>query len=160
MGPLHTEAGRQELLDQLEDAVGRGATVLTGGEVPSGVDKGWFLRPTLVEGAPHDSRLVQEEVFGPVLPVFRIHDIDEAIRLANDTRFGLGSSIWTHDARYIDKVAREVEAGMTWVNQIHYGYDELPFGGLKESGLGKEHGLEAMMDYYFETKSVVVGGLS
>jgi succinate-semialdehyde dehydrogenase/glutarate-semialdehyde dehydrogenase len=160
MGPLHTAAGRQELLEQLEDAVARGAKVLTGGEVPSGVDKGWFLRPTLVEGAPHDSRLVQEEVFGPVLPVFRVRDIDEAIRLANDTRFGLGSSIWTHDARYIDRVAREVEAGMTWVNQIHYGYDELPFGGLKESGLGKEHGLEAMMDYYFETKSVVVGGLS
>jgi succinate-semialdehyde dehydrogenase/glutarate-semialdehyde dehydrogenase len=160
MGPLHTAAGRQELLEQLEDAVARGAKVLTGGEVPSGVDKGWFLRPTLVEGAPHDSRLVQEEVFGPVLPVFRVRDIDEAIRLANDTRFGLGSSIWTHDARYIDRVGREVEAGMTWVNQIHYGYDELPFGGLKESGLGKEHGLEAMMDYYFETKSVVVGGLS
>jgi acyl-CoA reductase-like NAD-dependent aldehyde dehydrogenase len=120
---------------------------------------GYFFRPTLVENVPHDSRLVQEEVFGPILPVFRVHDIDEAIRLANDTRYGLGSSIWTYDARYIDRAAHEIEAGMTWVNQIHYGYDELPFGGLKDSGLGKEHGLEAMMDHYFETKSVVVGGL-
>jgi succinate-semialdehyde dehydrogenase/glutarate-semialdehyde dehydrogenase len=102
---------------------------------------------------------VTEEVFGPILPVFRVGDIDEAIRLANDTRYGLGSSIWTFDARFIDKAAQEIEAGMTWVNQIHYGYDELPFGGLKESGLGKEHGMEAMLDYYFETKSVVVGGL-
>jgi succinate-semialdehyde dehydrogenase/glutarate-semialdehyde dehydrogenase len=160
MGPVHTEGGQRELAEQLDDAVSRGASVLVGGGPPATADKGYFFQPTLVEGAPHDSRLVQEEVFGPILPVFRVQDIDEAIRLANDTRYGLGSSIWTYDARYIDKAAREIEAGMTWVNQIHYGYDELPFGGLKESGLGKEHGLEAMMDYYFETKSVVVGGLN
>jgi len=159
MGPVHTKGGQRELAEQLEDAVSKGARVLVGGGPPEGVDKGFFFRPTLVEGAPHDSRLVQEEVFGPILPVFRVKDIDEAIRLANDTRYGLGSSIWTHDARYIDKAAREIDAGMTWVNQIHYGYDELPFGGLKESGLGREHGPESMMDYYFETKSVVIGGL-
>ena len=159
MGPIHTRQGRDTLAEQLDDAVGRGAKVLVGGGAPGDVDKGWFCQPTLVEDAPHDSRLVQEEVFGPILPVFRVHDIDEAIRLANDTRYGLGSSIWTYDARYIDKAAQEIEAGMTWVNQIHYGYDELPFGGLKESGVGKEHGPEAMLDHYFETKSVVVGGL-
>jgi succinate-semialdehyde dehydrogenase/glutarate-semialdehyde dehydrogenase len=160
MGPVHTKVGQQELVEQLEDAVSRGADVLVGGGPPSDPSNGYFFQPTLVENAPHDSRLVQDEVFGPILPVFRVHDIDEAIRLANDTRYGLGSSIWTYDVRYIDKAAQEIEAGMTWVNQIHYGYDELPFGGLKESGLGKEHGLEAMMDYYFETKSVVVGGLN
>jgi succinate-semialdehyde dehydrogenase / glutarate-semialdehyde dehydrogenase len=160
MGPVHTKGGQQELAAQLDDAVSRGANVVVGGGPPSDRTTGYFFQPTLVENAPHDSRLVQEEVFGPILPVFRVKDIDEAIRLANDTRYGLGSSIWTHDVRYIDRAAREIEAGMTWVNQIHYGYDELPFGGLKESGIGKEHGLEAMMDYYFETKSVVVGGLS
>jgi succinate-semialdehyde dehydrogenase/glutarate-semialdehyde dehydrogenase len=159
MGPVHTRGGRQELTEQLDDAVSRGAEVLVGGGPPAEPGAGYFFQPTLVENAPHDSRLVQEEVFGPILPVFRVHDIGEAIRLANDTRYGLGSSIWTYDARYIDKAAHEIEAGMTWVNQIHYGYDELPFGGLKESGVGKEHGPEAMMDYYFETKSVVVGGL-
>ena len=159
MGPVHTRQGRDELAEQLEDAVSRGATVVHGGGPPSDRDKGFYFEPTLVENAPHDSRLVTEEVFGPILPVFRVQDIDEAIRLANDTRYGLGSSIWTYDARYIDRAAQEIEAGMTWVNQIHYGYDELPFGGLKESGLGKEHGMEAMLDYYFETKSVVVGGL-
>jgi succinate-semialdehyde dehydrogenase/glutarate-semialdehyde dehydrogenase len=158
MGPVHTKRGQEELVGQLDDAVSRGAKVLAGGGPPS-AESGYFFQPTLVEGAPHDSRLVQEEVFGPILPVFRVDDIDEAIRLANDTRYGLGSSIWTHDARYIDKAAHEIESGMTWVNQIHYGYDELPFGGLKESGLGKEHGPEAMLDHYFETKSVVVGGL-
>jgi succinate-semialdehyde dehydrogenase / glutarate-semialdehyde dehydrogenase len=159
MGPIHTSQGRDELAAQLADATSGGAKVVLGGGAPDGADKGWFFAPTIVENAPHDSRLVQEEVFGPILPVFRVNDIDEAIRLANDTRYGLGSSIWTYDARYIDRAAQEIEAGMTWVNQIHYGYDELPFGGFKESGLGKEHGLEAMMDYYFETKSVVVGGL-
>jgi succinate-semialdehyde dehydrogenase / glutarate-semialdehyde dehydrogenase len=160
MGPVHTRGGRRELTEQLDDALSRGANVVVGGGPPSEPGSGYFFQPTLVENAPHDSRLVQDEVFGPILPVFRVHDIDEAIRLANDTRYGLGSSIWTYDARYIDKAAQEIEAGMTWVNQIHYGYDELPFGGLKESGVGKEHGPEAMLDHYFETKSVVVGGLS
>jgi len=159
IGPVHSGRGRDELATQLEDAVARGARVLIGGGPPEEQERGYYFRPTLVEGAPHDSRLVQEEVFGPILPIFRVYDLDEAIRLANDTRYGLGSSVWTYDARTIDRAAREIDAGMTWINQIHYGYDELPFGGLKESGLGKEHGLEAMMDYYFETKSVVVGGL-
>ena len=99
-----------------------------------------------------------EEVFGPVLPVFRYSDFDDAIRRANDTPYGLGSSIWTHDARLIHRAAQEIESGMTWVNQIHYGYDELPFGGVKASGFGKEHGIEAL-DSYVELKSVVVGGL-
>ena len=85
--------------------------------------------------------------------------VDEAITRANDTPYGLGSSIWTHDARLIHRAAQEIESGMTWVNQIHYGYDELPFGGVKASGFGKEHGIEAL-DSYVEIKSVVVGGLS
>jgi succinate-semialdehyde dehydrogenase / glutarate-semialdehyde dehydrogenase len=159
MGPVHTKSGQEELVAQLEDALARGAKVLVGGGPPSEPGSGYFFQPTLVEDVPHDSRLVQDEVFGPILPVFRVHDIDEAIRLANDTRYGLGSSIWTHDVRHIDRAARDIEAGMTWVNQIHYGYDELPFGGLKESGLGKEHGPESLLDHYLETKSVVVGGL-
>jgi succinate-semialdehyde dehydrogenase/glutarate-semialdehyde dehydrogenase len=159
IGPVHSGGGRDELAAQLEDATSRGAKVLVGGGPPDGQEKGFYFHPTLVEGAPHDSRLVQEEAFGPILPIFRVDDLDEAIRLANDTRYGLGSSIWTYDARSIDRAAQEIEAGMTWVNQIHYGYDELPFGGLKESGLGKEHGMESMMDHYYEAKSVVVGGL-
>ena len=102
---------------------------------------------------------MREEVFGPVLPVFRFTDFDDAIERANDTPYGLGSSLWTHDARLIHRAAREIESGMTWVNQIHYGYDELPFGGVKASGYGKEHGIEAL-DSYVEIKSVVVGGLA
>jgi len=155
MGPVHTRAGRDELLEQLE---GSGGEVLIGGG-SGGHEKGWFLEPAVVAEPRPDSRLMREEVFGPVLPVLRYDDFDDAIRRANETPYGLGSSIWTHDVRRIHRAAQEIDAGMTWVNQIHYGYDELPFGGVKDSGFGKEHGLEAL-DSYVDLKSVVVGGLA
>jgi succinate-semialdehyde dehydrogenase/glutarate-semialdehyde dehydrogenase len=158
MGPIHTRAGRDELVEQIEDGVAKGGTVLTGGGT-GGHDRGWFLEPAVIAEPGADSRLVTEEVFGPVLPVFRYSDLDDAIARANDTPYGLGSSIWTHDVRKIHRAAQQIESGMTWVNQIHYGYDELPFGGVKASGFGKEHGLEAL-DSYVELKSVVVGGLA
>jgi len=158
MGPIHTKQGRDELLEQIEDGASKGGEVLIGGG-DGGHDKGWFLEPAVVAEPAADSRLVTEEVFGPVLPVFRYSDFEDAIARANDTRYGLGSSIWTHDVRKIHRAAQDIDSGMTWVNQIHYGYDELPFGGMKDSGFGKEHGLEAL-DHYVELKSVVVGGLA
>jgi acyl-CoA reductase-like NAD-dependent aldehyde dehydrogenase len=154
MGPIHTRAGRDELRQQIEDA---GGEVLIGGG-DGGHEKGWFLEPAVIAEPRDGSRVLREEVFGPVLPVMRFTDFDDALRRANDTPFGLGSSIWTHDARLIHRAAQEIDSGMTWVNQIHYGYDELPFGGVKASGFGKEHGIEAL-DSYVELKSVVVGGL-
>ena len=157
IGPLHT-AGQLELLAaQLKDAVDRGAKVVVGGEAAGG--PGHFFQPAVVVDAPPDSRLATEEVFGPVLPVWRVEDLDEAIERANDTAYGLGSSIWTRDAVAIDRATRELEAGVTWVNQLHYGFDELPFGGTKQSGFGREHGLQALEEYT-ELKSVVVGGLA
>ncbi len=158
MGPIHTRAGRDELLEQIEDGVSSGGELLIGGGTGTNAT-GYFLEPAVIAEPAAGSRLMTEEVFGPVLPVFRFSDFDDAIKRANDTPYGLGSSIWTHDARLIHRAAQEIESGMTWVNQIHYGYDELPFGGVKASGLGKEHGLEAL-DSYVEIKSVVVGGLA
>jgi succinate-semialdehyde dehydrogenase/glutarate-semialdehyde dehydrogenase len=158
MGPIHTRAGRDELLEQIESGVSSGGELLIGGGTGAN-GKGYFLEPAVIAEPSDDSRLMREEVFGPVLPVFRFSEFDEAIRRANDTPYGLGSSIWTHDARLIHRAAQEIDAGMTWVNQIHYGYDELPFGGIKASGFGKEHGIEAL-DSYVELKSVVVGGLA
>ncbi len=158
MGPIHTRAGRDELLEQIEDGIASGGELLIGGGTTDH-QKGYFLEPAVIAEPSAQSRLNREEVFGPVLPIFRFSDFDEAIRRANDTPYGLGSSIWTHDARLIHRAAQEIEAGMTWVNQIHYGYDELPFGGVKASGFGKEHGIEAL-DSYVEIKSVVVGGLA
>jgi succinate-semialdehyde dehydrogenase/glutarate-semialdehyde dehydrogenase len=155
MGPIHTRAGRDELVEQIESS---GGEVLTGGGT-GGHDKGWFLEPAVIAEPAADARVMREEVFGPVLPVLRYSDFDDVIARANDTPYGLGSSIWTHDVRKIHRAAQAIDAGMTWVNQIHYGYDELPFGGIKDSGFGKEHGLEAL-DSYVELKSVVVGGLA
>jgi acyl-CoA reductase-like NAD-dependent aldehyde dehydrogenase len=157
IGPLHTAAQRDLLVAQLAGAVDRGAKVLVGGEALEG--PGHFFQPAVVVDAPEDSRLATEEVFGPVLPVWRVGGLDEAIERANDTDYGLGSSIWTRDAAAIDRAIRTLEAGVTWVNQLHYGYDELPFGGTKQSGFGREHGLEALGEYT-ELKSVVVGGLT
>ena len=158
MGPIHTRAGRDELLDQLEDGVAKGGELLIGGGT-AGHDKGWFLEPAVVAEPGEDSRLVTEEVFGPVLPVFRYSDFDDAHPPGE--RHALRPRLVDLDARraQIHRAAQEIEAGMTWVNQIHYGYDELPFGGVKDSGFGKEHGMEAL-DSYVELKSVVVGGLA
>jgi succinate-semialdehyde dehydrogenase/glutarate-semialdehyde dehydrogenase len=157
MGPIHTRGGRDELLAQVEDATANGGELLIGGGT-GGHERGFFLEPAVIASPAGNSRVMREEVFGPVLPVLRFGAFDDALKQANDTPYGLGSSIWTHDARLIHRAAQEIEAGMTWVNQIHYGYDELPFGGVKASGFGKEHGLEAL-DSYVELKSVVVGGL-
>jgi acyl-CoA reductase-like NAD-dependent aldehyde dehydrogenase len=157
MGPIHTRAGRDELLEQIDSGVSSGGELLIGGTGPSGT--GWFLEPAVIAEPSPESRVMTEEVFGPVLPVMRFSDFDEALARANATPYGLGSSIWTHDARLIHRAALQIDAGMTWVNQIHYGYDELPFGGTKASGYGKEHGIEAL-DSYVELKSVVVGGLA
>jgi succinate-semialdehyde dehydrogenase/glutarate-semialdehyde dehydrogenase len=160
MGPLHTATQRQEVLDQIADAVDKGAELLVGGDIPEaeGLENGYYLNPALLVNVSEDSKMVTEEVFGPALPVFKVHDLDEAIAKANASQWGLGASIWTNNMKWANQAAREVESGMLWVNQIHYGYDELPFGGVKASGIGREHGPEAL-NYYLEPKSVVFGGL-
>jgi succinate-semialdehyde dehydrogenase/glutarate-semialdehyde dehydrogenase len=157
MGPLNAPRHRDLISDQLQDAVDSGARVAVGGGGGNG--QGYFFEPTVIENAPHDGRVVREETFGPLLPVWKVDDVDEAIRLANGSPYGLGSSVYTHNVKWINRASQEIEAGMTWVNQLHFGYDELPFGGVKESGIGREHGKEAIA-HYLEQKSVVVGGLS
>jgi len=156
VGPLHTADGRTEIREQLQDALDGGGELLLGGGDVDG--PGYFVQPTIVANPAQDARVAREETFGPLLPVWRVSSLDEAIERANDSEYGLGASVWTNDMRIIHRVANEVEAGMKWVNQFHYGYDELPFGGVKQSGYGKEHGIEGL-DYYLEDISVVVGGL-
>lgn len=157
VGPLHTESQRSEVESQVQDAVSKGAKVLLGAQRLRGeeFDNGNFYAPTLLTNVPEDSRVVTEEVFGPALPIMRINSLDEGIEKANSSIFGLGSSIWTADLKRAMKAAEKLQAGYTWVNSAQIIFDELPFGGFKQSGLGKEHGTEAL-EYYTETKSVVV----
>jgi acyl-CoA reductase-like NAD-dependent aldehyde dehydrogenase len=157
MGPIHIESQRQEIEEQVEDAKSRGAKTLFGGERPKGgdMDQGFYYLPTLLTDVPDDARVTKEEVFGPALPVYTFKTIDEAIEKANASEFGLGSSIWTRNLVYANKAIDNLQAGNVWVNSLHYGYDELPFGGVKSSGVGREHGPEAL-DYYLEPKGVVI----
>jgi len=157
LGPLHTKAQREEVEAMVADAVKQGAKVLTGGKRPQGqeFEKGFFLQPTLLADVDPDARIVVEECFGPALPILRVKDLDEAIEQANHSIFGLGSSVWTRNIDKAMRAAEQIEAGYTWVNSAQIIYDELPFGGVKQSGLGREHGNEAI-DYYTETKSIVV----
>ncbi|MEW6212835.1 MAG: aldehyde dehydrogenase family protein [Acidobacteriota bacterium] len=157
MGPLHTAEQREEIEAQVADAVDRGAKILLGGARPEGAqyEKGFFYLPTIIENVPDDARAAKEETFGPLLPVFRVSNLDEAIEGANKSIYGLGSSIWTKNLDNIETAIDRIQAGNVWVNSLHYGYDELPFGGVKASGFGREHGPEAL-DYYLEPKGIVI----
>ncbi len=156
LGPMHSERQREEIEGQVEDARASGE-VLTGGKRPEGeqYDAGWFYEPTIIREPAHDSRVATEEVFGPVLPVWSVKGLDEAIERANASQFGLGSSVWTHDLDAASWAAERIQAGYTWINSPQRIFDELPFGGWGASGFGKEHGIEAL-DHYMESKSVVV----
>ncbi len=136
VGPLATESGRDELETQVADAVAKGAIVRTGGFVPD--CDGWFYEPTVVEGVAPGMRLHLEEAFGPVATVYRVADREEAVAVANGTTFGLSSAVWTTDADEEDWFVDNLDAGAVFINGMTVSYPELPFGGVKDSGVGRE----------------------
>ena len=136
VGPLATEQGRDEVAAQVKQAVSDGATLELGGEQPD--RPGWWYPPTIISNITRDMDLYHEEVFGPVASVFKISSIEEAVELANDTRFGLGANAWTTDQDEQHVFIRDLQAGQTFINGMTTSYPALPFGGVKASGHGRE----------------------
>ncbi|QRP49270.1 NADP-dependent succinic semialdehyde dehydrogenase [Amycolatopsis sp. FDAARGOS 1241] len=154
VGPLATEQGRTDVEELVDEAVSAGAEVLCGGKRPDG--PGWFYPPTVISGITREMRMYTEEVFGPVASLFRVADIDEALEVANATSFGLGSNAWTQDADEIERFIGDLEAGQVFINGMTVSYPELPFGGVKRSGYGRElssHGIRE----FCNLKTVWVG---
>jgi len=136
VGPLATPSGRDEVAEQVDDAVAKGAKLLCGGERIDG--PGWYYPPTVLSDITPEMRVYREEVFGPVALFHRAADIDEAIALANDSDFGLGANAWTRDEAEQRRFIEEIESGMVFVNWMTTSYYDLPFGGVKSSGYGRE----------------------
>ena len=130
------------------------AQLVAGGGRPAGLDKGLYVEPTIFDRVDNRSRVAQEEIFGPVLSVMSFRDRDEALRVANETLYGLAAAVWTRDLDTAFSFAKGIKAGTVWVNSFHgAGLWQLPYGGYKQSGLGRELG-RAGLEAFFETKSI------
>ena len=153
IGPMISKGQRERVEAYIDEARHDGARVLIGGDRPR--QPGWYLAPTILDGLESHARACQEEIFGPVACVIPFRDEAEAVRLANDTVYGLAGSLWTHDLERGLRVARAVETGVLSVNTNSSVYQEAPFGGFKRSGFGRDLGLDAMR-LYTETKNVFI----
>ncbi|HVW44875.1 MAG TPA: aldehyde dehydrogenase [Amycolatopsis sp.] len=152
IGPLVSRAQRDRVLGYVEAGRAAGARLTTGGGIPAGRDSGWFVEPTIFADVDNAGVIAREEIFGPVLSVIRYDGIDDAIRIANDSDYGLGGTVWTTDEEQGREIARQVQSGTVGVNT--YGIDMgAPFGGVKASGLGREMGPEGLAPY-FSLKSI------
>lgn len=154
IGPLALESGRSDVAALVDDARAKGAQILLGGETPDG--PGWFYPPTVVAGLTEQMDLYSQEAFGPVASLFRVPENEAAIRLANDTPFGLGAAAWTEDPEEQDLFARRIEAGTVTINGITVSYAPLPFGGIKRSGFGRELAADGIREFC-NLKTVWVG---
>ncbi len=156
IGPIISAHQRDRILDYFRIAADEGATVAIGGTAPSGpqFDKGYWIEPTIFVDVTRDMRIAREEVFGPVLVVLAYDTVDDAVAVANDTNYGLSAGVWGSEERALG-VARRLDAGMVWVNNWHVIHPAYPFGGYKESGLGREGGPHAL-DEYVEEKFISV----
>ena len=146
VGPMTMERQRRIVEEHVQDAVARGARVLTGGQTPAG--PGFFYPPTVLAGVDHSMRIMREETFGPVLPIMAVPSLDEAVRLANDTEYGLTASGWTRDPDTARRLERDLQAGVVTINDCVYSYGEpsAPWGGFKHSGIGRTHGLAGLRE--------------
>jgi acyl-CoA reductase-like NAD-dependent aldehyde dehydrogenase len=150
MGPIISKRQLETIEKYVAIGTGEGATVAAGGKRPSGADlgQGFYFQPTLLDGVSADMRVAQEEIFGPVLAIVTFDDIEEAVALANRSQYGLVAGIWTRDINKAMTLASRIKSGQVYVNTYGAGGGvELPFGGYKKSGYGREKGLESLASY-------------
>jgi betaine-aldehyde dehydrogenase len=157
MGPLISREHQEKVLSYISFGIEEGASLLTGGGIPEGDDfkKGFFVQPTIFDNVDNKMKIAQEEIFGPVLSVITFSTVEEAIELANATSYGLAASIWTRDLYQAHHIAQKIRAGTIWINTYGTFFNEVPFGGYKESGLGRELGKAGLMEYT-ELKNVSI----
>jgi acyl-CoA reductase-like NAD-dependent aldehyde dehydrogenase len=145
LGPIQNRMQFDKLKELLGDAKANGLRFLTGGDVPEG--KGYFVPVTLIDNPPEHSRVVTEEAFGPVLPLLKFDDIDDVVERANASEYGLAASVWSSDIEKAEEIAKRIEAGTVWINEIHSFSPHIAFGGHKQSGIGIENSLEGLSEY-------------
>ena len=157
MGTVANEPQFQRILATIENAKSEGAKLATGGRKAAGekLGKGYFVEPTIFTDVQNRMELAQEEVFGPVLAVMPFDTEEEAITIANDTRYGLASGVWTTNLSRAMRMTRAINAGTVWINTYRVAQSMAPFGGFKDSGYGKERGIQAL-DEYLRTKNVMI----
>jgi len=157
MGTVANEAQFNRILDHIRSAQDEGAVLATGGKKAAGeaLEQGLFVEPTIFSGVRNGMKLAQEEIFGPVLAVIPFSSDEEAVKIANDSRFGLAAGVWSRDVNRILRVCRELRVGTIWVNTYRSVAAQAPFGGVKESGFGRERGEEALLEY-LTTKNVMI----
>jgi acyl-CoA reductase-like NAD-dependent aldehyde dehydrogenase len=159
VGPLINARQRDRVEEMVAGARSAGAAVAVGGRRPPERARGYFYEPTVLTDVPPETALFQNEIFGPVLPIARFEDADQAIEQANSTRYGLAAYVWTNDLRTAIRTAERLEFGMVGVNEWTPQSTEVPFPGWKESGLGREAGSEGLEEY-LETKLIALGGFN
>ena len=155
VGPITTLPQFQKVLDYIDVARNEGATAVLGGKKGMAPEcgNGWFVEPTIFTGVRNDMRIAQEEVFGPVLSIIPFEDEADALRIANDVRFGLAAAVWTQDIGRAIRMSEKLQAGTVWVNTYRAVSFMAPFGGYKDSGLGRENGIDSVKEF-LQTKSV------
>jgi phenylacetaldehyde dehydrogenase len=151
MGPLVSREQQERVLGYIDAGRSEGASIVTGGNAPS--HPGYFVKPTVLVNVKPDMKVVREEIFGPVLVAQRFDDVDEIAAMANDTPYGLAASVWSNDVRTVNRIVPKIRAGTVWVNCHNFVDPNMPFGGFKQSGHGREHG-RVVLDLYTELKSV------